>query len=327
MAQPRIGWCTSQDYLDITIGGWRKLLTCVINELQVFIYLIAVWSLEFAIAVFVVACPCGIGLAAPTAILVGSGLAAKFGILARGGGEAFQEMARVDIIVFDKTGTLTEGGEPTVSDFESTSNEWDLKVVFGIAAELESASSHPLGKAVRSFCEAQGALNSSGSMFKEVAGRGLKAHFERIRCTAIIGNEAWLEEHGINVDNAISERLENWKSEAKSVVLLAIRDESQDQGDLHPFAIAVIFAVTDRLRPEAQSVISCLQRQGLGVWMISGDNAVTARAVAKAVGIPTTNVIAGVFPHEKVASAIRYKVIDSINLSFARRKRSNGCSK
>ena len=78
----------------------------------------AVWSLEFAIAVFVVACPCGIALAAPTALLVGSGLAAQYGILARGGGEAFQEAAQLDIVVFDKTGTLTEGGEPKVTNAE-----------------------------------------------------------------------------------------------------------------------------------------------------------------------------------------------------------------
>src|ERR1700735_515871 len=94
----------------------------------------AIWSLEFAIAVFVVACPCGIGLAAPTALLVGSGLAAKHGILARGGGEALQEMAQVDIIVFDKTGTLTEGGEPTVSDAEILSSPLQRKVILGIAA-------------------------------------------------------------------------------------------------------------------------------------------------------------------------------------------------
>jgi cation transport ATPase len=139
-------------------------------------------------------------------------------------------------------------------------------------------------------------------MFEEVAGRGLKAHFELMQCTAIIGNEAWLEEHGTFVDNVISDRLGTWKSEAKSVILLAIRDESGDEGDLTPFAIAAIFAVTDRLRPEAQSVVSCLHHQGIGVWMISGDNDVTARAVAKTIGIPMTNVIAGVLPHEKVVN-------------------------
>lgn len=263
----------------------------------------AVWSLEFAISVFVVACPCGIGLAVPTALLVGSGLAAKFGILARGGGEAFQEMAQVDVVVFDKTGTLTEGGDPTVSDYEVFSPRNRLKpaVVLGIATEMESASSHPLGTAIRSFCVAQGASPCSGSMLEETAGKGLKAHFEDLQCTAIIGSEAWLEEHGTIVDDEISQRLGAWKAEAKSVVLLAIRDEAGGRGDSELFVFAAIFAVTDRLRPEAQSVVTYLQNQGIGTWMISGDNPVTAQAVAKTVGIPTTNVIAGVLPHEKVS--------------------------
>jgi P-type Cu+ transporter len=282
--------------------------------------LVAIWSLEFAIAVFVVACPCGIGLAAPTALLVGSGLAAKFGILARGGGEAFQEMAQVDIVVFDKTGTLTEGGDPTVSDFEILSgatSRWEPKIVLGIAAELESTSSHPLGTAIRSFCEAQDVSPLSGSSFKEVAGRGLKAHFEDMQCSAIIGNEAWLVEHAAVVDDVISQRLETWKSEAKSVILLGIRDESVDHEDSKTFVLAAIFAVADRLRPEAQFVVSCLQHQGIGTWMISGDNIVTARAVAKTIGIPMTNVIAGVLPHEKV---VRSYLMFFTYLSFQAQK-------
>lgn len=290
------------------------------------LYLIAVWSLQFAIAVFVVACPCGIGLAAPTALFVGSGLAAKFGILARGGGEAFQEMAQVDIVVFDKTGTLTEGGEPAVLDSEVFSaGRLERKVVLGIAAEMESTSSHPLGTAIRSFCEAQGASLSSGSMFEEAAGRGLKAYFEDLKCTAIIGNEAWLEEYGTVVDDVINRRLGTWKSEAKSVVLLAIRDESGDRSNSKVFAVTAIFAIADRLRPEARSVVSYLQHQGIGTWMISGDNAVTAQAVAKTVGIPTTNVVAGVLPHEKVAKIIL--VSESNFLIYLRRIKSNGCNR
>ena len=216
-------------------------------------------------------------------------------------------MAQVDIVVFDKTGTLTEGGNPTVSDFEilsGTHTEWDPKVVLGIAAELESASSHPLGTAIRSFCEARDVPPMTGSAFEEVAGRGLRAHFELMQCTAIIGNEAWLVEHGAAVDNMIGQRLETWKSEAKSVILLGMRDESRHCRDSQPFAIAAIFAVADRLRPEAQFVVSSLQHQGISTWMISGDNGVTARAVALTVGIPMTNVIAGVLPHEKVERII-----------------------
>ncbi|RDB22706.1 putative copper-transporting ATPase HMA5 [Hypsizygus marmoreus] len=263
------------DYLDIDIGGWP------------------VWSLQFAIAVFVVACPCGIGLAAPTALYVGSGLAAKCGILARGGGESFQEMAQLDLVVFDKTGTLTEGGEPRVADhYLLPSVLWTRETVLGIAAELESVSSHPLAVAIRSFCK--DVDHQGGSSFEETPGRGVKAAFLSLHCTAIIGNEAWMQEHGAVIAAEASEHLEAWKSEGKSVVLLAIQDEQSGS-----FSVAASFSVADPLRPGAPGVISQLHSQGISTWMISGDNFTTASAVAAAVGIPPNNVIAGVLPHEK----------------------------
>ncbi|KAJ7047412.1 E1-E2 ATPase-domain-containing protein [Mycena alexandri] len=264
-------------YLDIEIGGW------------------AVWSLEFAIAVFVVACPCGIALAAPTALLVGSGLAAKFGILARGGGEAFQEMERVDVVVFDKTGTLTVGEEPRVSDCEFNPDApWKKEVLLGIATELESASSHPLAIAMHHFCASNGAIEQSGSSFEETAGLGIGAKFEA--GAAIIGSQAFMEKHGIVVDESTSELVQTWKSEAKSVVFLAVSDTA----DSDRFsAVAAVFAVTDPIRDEAPAIISWFAKQGVSTWMISGDNITTASAVAKMVGIPDSNVIAGVLPHEK----------------------------
>lgn len=258
-----------------------------------FLFCLAVWSLQFAIAVFVVACPCGIGLAAPTALLVGLGLAAKFGILARGGGEAFQEMSQIDLVVFDKTGTLTEGGQPRVSDSEIISSHWPSDTIFGVAAELESASSHPLAIAIRHHC--QNSTTQIGSSFEETAGKGVKAYFDKLHSTAIIGNEVWMQEHSAPIDAALSGRLKTWKLAAKSVVLLAIRGK-----DDKSFRIAAVFAVTDPLRPEASEVIGFLQARGISTWMISGDNFTTASAVAKAVGIPAANVIAGVLPHEKV---------------------------
>ncbi|KAK7061683.1 E1-E2 ATPase-domain-containing protein [Favolaschia claudopus] len=266
------------DYLDTEIGGWT------------------VWSLEFAIAVFVVACPCGIGLAAPTALLVGSGLAAKFGILARGGGEAFQEMERVDVVVFDKTGTLTVGEEPRVSDVEFPVESSSLKreVLLGIAAELESASSHPLGIAIRHYCASNGALGQLGSSFSETAGLGVQGNFEA--GTAIIGSQAFMQKHGVLVDEDTAELVQTWKEQAKSVVFLAV---SETSASTCFSALAAVFAVTDPIRHEAPSVISWFQKQGINTWMISGDNFTTASAVATMVGIPASNVVAGVLPHEK----------------------------
>ncbi|OJA14680.1 hypothetical protein AZE42_02396 [Rhizopogon vesiculosus] len=266
-----------RSYLDINLGGWT------------------VWSLEFAIAVFVVACPCGIGLAAPTALLVGSGLAAKHGILARGGGEAFQEMAQLDIVVFDKTGTLTEGGDPRVSDAEILLSSVAPETLLGIAAELESASSHPLATAVRQYAEKHGAVSVTGSVFDEIPGKGVKANFEDIRRTAIIGNEALMRDHAVLLSLDVSQALERWKSEAKSIVLLAVADTSSDSR----FIIAAIFAVSDPIRREATGVIRYLHEQGIGIWMLSGDNEITAKAVAKSMGIPEMNVTAGVLPQQK----------------------------
>ncbi|KAJ7179210.1 heavy metal translocatin [Mycena filopes] len=262
------------DYLDIEIGGWT------------------VWSLEFAIAVFVVACPCGIALAAPTALLVGSGLAAKYGILARGGGEAFQEMERVDVVVFDKTGTLTVGEEPRVSDCEfNPESRWKKEVLLGIATELESASSHPLAIAIHHFCAGNGAIEQSGSEFKETAGLGIGAKFAA--GAAIIGSQAFMQQNGVVVDESTSELVQTWKSEAKSVVFFAVSDSDQFS------EVAAVFAVTDPIREEAPAVIAWFAKQGISTWMISGDNITTASAVAKMVGIPNSNVIAGVLPHEK----------------------------
>ncbi|PFH52706.1 hypothetical protein AMATHDRAFT_1765 [Amanita thiersii Skay4041] len=268
-------------YLDIRVGGW------------------AVWSLRFAIAVFVVACPCGIGLAAPTALLVGMGLAAKNGILARGGGEAFQEMSQLNVIVFDKTGTLTEGGEPQVSNFMTKeSGRWTNAVIKGISAELEDASSHPLAIAIRNFCREGDTPSFTASDVEEVAGRGLKATFRTLQCVALIGNENWIHEHGAVLDKNLVDHLETWKSQGKSIVITAISDE---QGGLEGsgFQVVAAFAISDALRPEAPEVVSWYQKQGIDTWMISGDNVKTARAVAALVGIPASNVIAGVLPHEK----------------------------
>ncbi|KAG1820206.1 heavy metal translocatin [Suillus subaureus] len=266
-----------RSYLDISVGGW------------------VVWSLEFAIAVFVVACPCGIGLAAPTALLVGAGLAAKHGILARGGGEAFQEMAQLDLVVFDKTGTLTEGGEPRVSDAEILLSSVPEKMLLGIAAELESVSSHPLANAIRQYAGKHGATSVAGNAFDEIAGKGVKADFDEMRCKAMVGNEALMRDHDVLLSPDVLRVLERWKSEAKSIILLAIMVADLD----NRFVVAAIFAVSDPIRKEATGVIRHLQEEGIGTWIISGDNETTAKAVAKYVGIPEMNVIAGVLPQQK----------------------------
>ncbi|KIK52304.1 hypothetical protein GYMLUDRAFT_251345 [Collybiopsis luxurians FD-317 M1] len=261
-------------YLDSAVGGWP------------------VWSLEFAIAVFVIACPCGIALAAPTALLVGSGLAAKYGILARGGGEAFQEASRLDVVVFDKTGTITTG-KLQVSDVKYIENHaWDKETILGMVSEVETTSSHPLAVAIREFCFTHNARPQSGTTFSEKPGRGLKASFEVLSCSLIIGNEAWIEEHGISIQRDLRDLADSWKAEVKSVVYVAAQRDTQWQ-------LVVMFGVADMIRPEAASVVAWLSKKGIEPWMISGDHEKAALSVASVVGIPASNVIAGVLPHEK----------------------------
>ena len=243
---------------------------------------------------FVVACPCGIGLAAPTALLVGSGLAAKFGILVRGGGEAFQECAQVDVVVFDKTGTITEGGEPKVVGAEfSSAISLEQKKLFNMALSIETASSHPVALAIRQYCEEHGANSEEASDVEETPGRGLKASFPS-STEAIIGNAAWMEMHQTTIDPQLETFVDSCQSQGNSIAILAIKDENSTS-----YTAAVVFAVADAIRPEAKAVIAGLQADGIQTWMLSGDNEKTAKVVAEQVGIPTTNVIAGVLPHEK----------------------------
>jgi len=270
-----------EEWLDMNKGGW------------------AIWSMSFAIAVFVIACPCGIGLAAPTALFVGTGLAAKYGILARGGGEAFQEASWLDCIVFDKTGTLTTGGEPKIEDMElCLEGQDDQKILFSIAEALEITSSHPLAQAIVTTCRGKPRITVKGEDIEEVPGRGIRGRFvhqDKV-ISAAIGNEEFMMESGVITDERMSVLLGSWKREAKSVILLATSQKSEVASHL---SVVAGFSASDALRPEAPSVVKELVSKGISVYMISGDNPVTAHAVAKRVGISETNVIAGVLPQQK----------------------------
>lgn len=288
------GGVLPESWRDVDTGGW------------------AFWAMQFAIAVFVGACPCGIALAAPTALFVGSGLAAKHGILVKGGGEAFQEASALDVIVFDKTGTLTEGGNPSVTDHViMASSEEEAKVIWAIAQALEESSSHPIAKAITALCAEQSRSAITNSSIEELPGRGLKGAFtihtsvNDTRYEAAIGSETFISSLDTPINNSWSDRASTWKTAGKGIALLALRPLSLSDQNEAPFKLAAIFATTDPLRPEAFSVVTTLHEQGLSIWMISGDNPTTATAVGAQLGIPPTNIIAGVLPAEK-ADMIRW---------------------
>lgn len=297
-----------ESYRDNEVGGW------------------AAWSLEFAIAVFVIACPCGIGLAAPTALFVGGGLAAQNGILARGGGMAFQQGSKVNVVCFDKTGTLTVGGEPRITNFALHHDKSIRTFALQVSRDLEVNSSHPLAKAVKSFVDhTSNRLGVQLSQVKvpeihEIAGKGLagEVHLDsaepqdslwnQYKPTAVLlGNERLMEENDVTLSSKQQRLLNDWKAQGKSIVIIALQCQSFFKTDA--YVPVLLLACRDEIRPEAKSVIEELKKSGIQVWMISGDNTTTATTIAKEVGID--NVIAEVLPEEK---ATRIKWIRETNL-------------
>jgi heavy metal translocating P-type ATPase len=279
-------------YLDVTSGGW------------------VAFSLQFAISVFVVACPCGLALAAPTAIFVGSGLAAKHGILAKGGGEAFEKASRIDCVVFDKTGTLTVGGEPSITDSEFYTDDAAHKdALLATLKAVEENSSHPIAKAIVAFCAAHTTSRATIDSLQELPGKGMRAVHRGttpdLSFDLAVGNESFMADFSVPIPASTTTTLQRWKSEAKSVALVATRPlDSEDSGDKQ-WTLAAALSISDPIRPEAPRIIHALQSRGTRVWMLSGDNPTTAAAVASQLGIPPDQVIAGVLPTGK-ADKIKY---------------------
>ena len=279
-----------RSYMDNAVGGWAS------------------WSLQFAIAVFVIACPCGLGLAAPTALFVGGGMAAKRGILAKGGGEAFQEASSLDCVVFDKTGTLTEGTEPRIVQHKIESgSDFGEASILGVLKAMEEDSGHPLARAAVTFANSREHAVATCLAADEIAGKGMKASLKIAsrpdsELEAVIGNESLMQDYGIEVTINIRNLLDEWKDSSYSVILVATRSIKPTKEN---WAVSAAFAAADALRSESVSVVASLQAQHVDVWMLSGDNEKTAIAIGKQVGIPSTNVIAGVLPTQK-AEKIKY---------------------
>lgn len=266
------------------------------------------WSLQFAIAVVVIACPCGLALAAPTALYVGSGIAAKNGILAKGGGEALEKAAKLKYVVFDKTGTLTIGGEPQVTNHRYIAyNREEGELYLAITKEIELHSNHTIAKAIVSFCKSYELEQIGIKDIKEIPGKGMKGIVHRRFVASqevIVGNEAFLSDHKVQISKSAQSLIDTWKSEGKSIALTATKtwvdeDVSIPSKIKSLWKLVVIFAITDQIRPEAPGVIAVLKERGIGVWMLSGDNKVTADRVGSQIGIPAENIIADVLPEQK----------------------------
>ncbi len=245
-----------------------------------------------AIAVLVIACPCAIGLATPTAIIVGTSRGAGCGILFRNS-DVLERAGRVNIVVFDKTGTITRG-EPDVTDLVAVAGQEEGELL-RLAAGAELGSEHPLGRAIVNAARAKESTLPDPEQFRAVGGFGIRAVVEeRI---VFIGNPAMMQKEGIAIE-ALQADVARLQSEGKTVMVVAAGEPG---GTGSPRPIGLI-AVADTVKPGAREAIAELRRMGLDIAMITGDNRCTADAIARQVGIG--RVMAEVLPGGKV-EAIR----------------------
>ncbi len=251
----------------------------------------AVWyfvlgaTLSFALmaftAVIVIACPCALGLATPTAIMVGTGKGAENGILVKGG-EPLEQACKINTIVFDKTGTLTKG-KPEVTDVETVSN-FDRNTLLTVAASLEKQSEHPLAEAIYKAAENQKLGLYEVTNFSAIPGHGVQGVINEV--TYYLGNRKLITDVlGLPVD-AINMQMSRLEEQGKTAMILASKE-----------TIVGLVAVADTVKETSQQAVAMLQKRGIEVYMITGDNRRTAEAIARQVGI--NNVLAEVLPEDK----------------------------
>ena len=236
------------------------------------------FSLTIFVSVLVIACPCALGLATPTAIMVGTGKAAQMGIFMKSG-EALEIASSVDTIVFDKTGTITLG-KPVVTDIYTN---FDEKQLIKYAAMLEQGSKHPLAHAILQKAQDLQLRYPILDTIQTNNGRGLHAVYDEH--TFMVGSMKMMEEHNIDITSYIEE-MNQYQAEGKTVVWVAVDK-----------VVYGIIAIADQMKENVTQVIERLKQQHLKVYMITGDNHMTANAIAQKAGIDY--VIAEVLPHQK----------------------------
>ena len=237
------------------------------------------FSLTIFISVLVIACPCALGLATPTAIMVGTGKGAENGILIKSG-EALESTQNLNTVVFDKTGTITEG-KPKVTNIICENISKDELLL--LAASAEKASEHPLGEAIVKDAKEKKLKLKTVSDFESIPGKGIKCSIENKKI--LLGNYKLMKDKNINLKNLL-ETSEELASKGKTPMFIAINEK-----------IAGIIAVSDTVKETSKKAIETLQKMGLEVVMLTGDNVKTAKAIAKEVGVD--RVIAEVLPQEK----------------------------
>ncbi|KAE8991634.1 hypothetical protein PF010_g18892 [Phytophthora fragariae] len=251
-------------------------------------------SILFAISVVVIACPCALGLATPTAVMVGCGVGAKKGVLIKGG-RALETARYIDTIVFDKTGTLTVG-HPSVRDVVVADRAYTPRELLYYGASLECVSEHVLAKAIVVTATEHEKIDlQDPTEVHVVPGRGIEgvvaASAVTSRTTAtnvMVGNSEFCEEKGIEIGEKMRAHMHEMEQEGKTVVAVCVENK-----------LAGVIALADAPRPEAADVVKHLKSMGLDVWLITGDNLRTASAIARQMGINHVKAVA--LPGEKAS--------------------------
>ncbi|THE64000.1 copper-translocating P-type ATPase [Salinadaptatus halalkaliphilus] len=274
-----------------SVGAWLPWVDLALEPLTLAIFA--------SVAVLVIACPCALGLATPTALMAGTGKAAENGVLFRDG-EAIQTMKDIDTVVLDKTGTITEGNhsvtDVVVGDDTGVRADGGLlkgdqreaeREVLRLAASAERGSEHPIGQAIIDYAETQGIELAELSDFDSVPGKGIEAVIDGR--TVYVGNVKFFEEVGIELPQFYESKLNELEEEGKTTVLVGIEDE-----------IVGVVSTADTIKDDSYEAIEALHDRGIETWMITGDNERTARAIADTVNIDPARVMAGVLPQDKI---------------------------
>jgi Cu+-exporting ATPase len=268
------------------VASWFVPVVILLAVAAFAVWLLAGQSFVFAltifIAVLIIACPCALGLATPTAVMVGTGLGAKNGILIKSA-ESLQTAHQVQVVIFDKTGTLTKG-EPELTDVITFRGGRSTDLL-GAAAALEKNSEHPLGEAIVRGAESRGLEIKSVDHFKSVTGKGVRGMVDGRE--VVLGNRLLMKELGFDIETA-EDGLVALESQGKTAVLVAIEGQ-----------LAGTIGVADTLKEHSRSAVEALKNIGIKVAMITGDNRRTGEAIGRQLGID--RVLAEVLPGDKAA--------------------------
>jgi len=276
------------------ISSWFVPTVIGLAIVTLVIWLLLGSSISFAMmaftAVIVIACPCALGLATPTAIMVGTGKGAEYGILIKGG-EPLEAAEKINTIIFDKTGTLTKGKPEVQKIIVNPKHAFDLEKILKIASRAAANSSHPLSEAVVSYAQSQKVKIERFENFEEISGKGIVAKCEEHNKKIALGNIKLLEHVGVETKWAKS--MMNGDEAGVGTLLFVVHDKE----------VVGAIVLADEIKNESKEVVAKLKNMGIEVWMISGDNQRTADAIAKKIGI--TNVLAEILPSQK-SEVVKY---------------------